>query len=64
MITDTDRLEFIASTNGKMAIRSNVDKTTWVVWDQSNGLCMAGKGATMREAIDNAMNYKQGEWNE
>lgn len=65
MITDTDRLEFLAKTNGSLVLRFNTATVgDWVVWDQSNGLCLAGKGSTMREAIDKAMTYKEGEWNE
>lgn len=65
VITDTDRLEFITnSVEYSWSVRSNDAMTQWVVWDASCGLCLAGKGSTMREAIDNAMNYKQGEWNE
>lgn len=64
-VTDTDRLEFLANANGKLVLRVNTaTNKDWVVWDQSNGLCLAGKGGTMREAIDNAMTYKEGKWNE
>lgn len=64
MITDTDRLEFLFKYNGRMTVRSNPVTGESVVWDVSQGLCMAGKGNTEREAIDNAMTYKKGEWNE
>lgn len=65
MTTDTDRLEFLAHTNGEMVVRFNTATgNDWVVWDQSCGLCLAGKGSTMREAVDAAMEYKTGEWNE
>lgn len=66
MITDTDRLEFITnSVDYCWSIRSNDAMTSWVVWDVSCGLCMAGKGDTMREAIDSAMiKYEKGKWNE
>lgn len=64
-VTDTDRLEFLGKANGKLVLRFNTSTgNDWVVWDQSNGLCLAGKGITMREAIDNAMTYKEGKWNE
>lgn len=64
MNTDTERLEWLCVQNGKMTVRTNTTTGEWVVWDQSNGLCLAGKGSTMREAIDKAMTYKEGEWNE
>lgn len=64
MITDTDRLEFLVHSDGELTVRHNPDFTNFVVWDVSNGLCLAGKGSTMREAIDAAMTYKKGEWNE
>lgn len=64
MITDTDRLEWLYNQNGVMTLRANLATGECVVWDQSNGLCLAGKGSTMRAAIDDAMNYKKGEWNE
>lgn len=60
-ITDTDRLEFLVLSDGHFVVRSNPERSSFVVWDQSNGLCMAGKGTTMREAIDAAMKYKTGE---
>lgn len=61
MITDTERLEFITDDdNYYYTVRSNRDRTDWVVWDQSDGLCIAGQGATMREALDNAMIYAKG----
>lgn len=54
--TDTQRLEFITDSDGYYVVRSNSTKTEWVVWDQSDGLTLAGKGATMRAAIDEAIN--------
>ena len=64
MITDTERLEFLILSDSNFVVRHNPDKSVFVVWDQSIGLCMAGKGSTMREAIDNAMAYEAGVWNE
>lgn len=62
MITDTDRLEFLCGnheTQGYLMVFSDPTQTKWVVWDQSNGLVSVGEGATMREAIDQAMeNFK------
>jgi hypothetical protein len=58
MITDTERLEFLFGDNetqGYFTVRSKPDYSEWVVWDQSNGLELIGKGVTMREAIDTAM---------
>lgn len=55
MITDTERLEFITDDDRSLCVRSNPAKTNWVVWDQSDGLVLAGSGSTMREAIDMAI---------
>lgn len=54
MITDTERLDFVM--NPMYSMQHNHDKTTWVLWDQSDGLWLIGKGSTMREAIDAAIN--------
>lgn len=65
MITDTDRLEFFfgnKDTQGYYLAMGEGD--FWRVWDQSNGLQSIGEGTTMREAMDAAMEYKAGEWNE
>lgn len=56
VITDTQRLEFLVESDGYYVVRSKPDKSEYVVWDQSDGLTLAGKGSTMREAIDEAIN--------
>lgn len=53
MTTDTERLEFVTGWNYN--VQHNPDKTKWAVWDVSDGLVMLGKGETMREAVDQAM---------
>ena len=56
MNTDTERLEFLCGnpdTQGYYMVMGEGDN--WCVWDQSNGLTKAGTGATLREAIDQAM---------
>lgn len=64
MITDTQRLEFLVLSDGELTVRCTPERDSFVVWDVSNGLCLAGKGTSLREAIDNAMKYNKGEWNE
>lgn len=63
-VTDTDRLQWFADTNGMLVIRRQPDGSGYVIWDQSFGLCLAGKGDTIQQAIDKAMTYKTGEWND
>lgn len=54
MNTDTERLDFLID-NRHMSLSPPSPKGELVVWDQSKGLEMAGRGASAREAIDNAM---------
>lgn len=58
-MTDTERLDFlerVCSTEADHApaIRGSAAKG-WVIWDQWNGLTMMGKGATLRDALDDAI---------
>ena len=50
---DSLRLEFLVS-HSHIGIYGN-DERGWVVWDQGNGLIIAGRGNTARAAIDAAM---------
>lgn len=52
--TDIQRLDFLID-NQHMSLSPLSPKGERVVWDQSKGLVIAGRGANAREAIDNAM---------
>ena len=63
--TDTERLDWLVGSDNMLVVKHNPDRTRWSVWDQGMGLCLAGNGDTMRQAIDDCMdNYVQGVWRE
>lgn len=64
MRTDTERLEWFADKDGLFVIRNEVDGSCYKIFDIGMGLCLAGKGATIQEAIDHAMTYQKGIWND
>lgn len=53
-MTDTERLDFLLS-NSAIGVSGPSPAGVVVVWDQSNGLTIAGRGSNAREAIDNAI---------
>lgn len=53
MNTDTERLDFVTAWNYN--VQHNDTKDSWCVWDVADGLVLLGMGATMREAVDQAM---------
>lgn len=63
-MTDSERLQWFADQDGKFMIRKRKDDNGYVIWDHSMGLCLAGHGVTISDAIDHAMTYKDGVWNE
>lgn len=51
---DTKRLDWLIAGGGHFFVRECKNGAA-VVWDQSNGLTIAGRGKTARDAIDEAM---------
>jgi hypothetical protein len=56
LAAEQSRLDWLLA-RSHMSVHGS-EKRGWVVCDQSNGLTIAGRGKTGREAIDNAMKEK------
>jgi hypothetical protein len=55
---DTKRLDWLADNRG-LSIAGPSPKGEFVVWDQRQGLVIAGRGQSTREAIDAAMSHQR-----